>query len=165
MSNEERPEVLQRVKLVVIHLQRVLVHSANNIQASLLQHVAEVDEWVCVRSRSVQQDRGSPILGVVLIKIQLEQHLSHLVVNEGLRNIPPFLPRCGVQEKNKDDDQNNHRDNRLATTHSHSEHSQPIDVKHDNEVQQGSGERNLPCARLEPRTVVRCTSDTQHESR
>lgn len=165
MSNEERPEVLQRVKLVVIRLQRVLVHSAHNIQSALLQHVAEVDERVCVRSRSVQQDRRSPILGVILIKIQLEQHLPHLVVNEGLRNIAPFLPWRGVQEKNKDDDQNDHRDNRLATIHSHSESSQPIDVKHDDKVQQSSCERNLPCTRLEARTVVRCASDTQHESR
>ena len=165
VTHEVRPEVLDGVELVAVALQVVLVHGAHHVQTALLQHVAEVDQRVRVGRRRVQQHGRSPVLRVVLVRVQLQQQLPHLVVDQRLRDVAPLLSRRREQQVQEDHHHHRHRDHRLPTPHAPRLHPHPVDVEHDQTAQHRARQRHLPRARLEPRAVVGRARDAQHERR
>lgn len=161
--NEERPEVLQRVELVALLRQVLLVDGAHDVQPALLQHVAEVDEREGVWRGRVEKNGGTPVLGMVLIEVELQEHFADLMEDERLRDVAPLLPRRRVEQVDEDGDHHDHRDEGFASGEAERRAVHPVDVEHDDEVQQGAGERDLPGTKLEARSVVRRAGDAKNE--
>ena len=109
VSDKERPEVLERVELIVLLRHVLLIDGAHDVQSTLLQNVTEVDEWESVGRRSVEKNRRTPVFGMILIEVELEKHFSDLMEDERLRDIAPLLLRGRVEQVDKDNDQDEDR--------------------------------------------------------
>lgn len=165
MADEEGPEVLERVELVAFLRYVLLIDGAHDVQPALLQNVAEVDQREGFGRGRVEKNGGTPVLGMVLIEVQLQKHLADLMEDQRLRDVSPLLPRRRVEQEDEDDDHHDHRNEGLASGEADERLEHPVDVEHDDEVQQRAGERDLPGAQLEARTVVRGAGDAKNERR
>lgn len=162
---EEAPHVLDGVELVAVAAEVVLVGGGDDVESALLEDVAEVDKRVSLGRGRVEQHGGPPVLGVVLIAVQLEQELAGGVIEERLGDVAPLLPRRREREVDEDHHQTQHADQRLATSQRGRSDQRPGEVEHDGETQQPAQEGNLPRARFETRAEVGRAGDAQHEGR
>ena len=114
MADEERPEVLERVELVVFLRQVLLIDGAHDVESALLQNVAEVDEREGFGRGCVEKNGRTPVFGMVLVEIELQKHFAGLVEDERLRDVSPLLPRRRVEQIDEDGDHHEHRNESLA---------------------------------------------------
>ena len=104
MIDEETPHVLDGVEFIAVAAEVVLVRGCDDVESALLHDVAEVDERVSLGRGRVEKDGRSPILGMVLIAVQLEEELADGVIKERLRDVAPLLSRRREGEVNKHHD-------------------------------------------------------------
>ena len=115
VPDEEGPHVLDGVELVAVPAEVVFVAGGDDVEAALLQDVAEVDERVRGGRWRVEQHRGPPVFGVVFVAVELEEQLADRVVEERLRDVAPLLARRRQREVDEHHDQTHHADQRLPT--------------------------------------------------
>ena len=114
MINKIRPEVLHSVIFIAISLVIVFIHRGHHVQSSLLQNITEINQRISFRRRRIQQHRRSPVLRVVLVRVELEEEFTDGVIEERLGNVSPLLTRSGEGEVDEDDDQTDHADEGFA---------------------------------------------------